>query len=322
MRKSILFFSLTLLLVGLLAGCTADATPAEAPAAEAAAETTDERPEEGTDARYPMVITDSNGRTVTIEEKPERVVSVAPSITETIFALDREELLVGRTDYCDYPAEVSEIDSVGLLSDPSLETITSLDPDLIIASTHFKEDVLHNLEDLGFTVVVLYGPSSFEGAYETIEKVGDLLDATERAEEIVSDMKETVADVTERVSGREKPSVYYVVGYGEYGDYTATGDTFISEMIGMAGGANVAADATGWKYSLETLMERDPEVVLISASDDAVETFSQTEGYKELSAVSKDRVLAIDNNTLERQGPRLAEGLEAMARLIHPGAFE
>ncbi len=325
MRKLIWLFMMTLVLAGLLAGCTTEATPAdtvepEAPAAQESIE--DEGAEETSGSRYPMVITDSNGRAVTIEEKPERVVSVAPSITETIFALDRADLLVGRTDYCDYPAEVSEIDSVGLLSDPSLETITALDPDLIIASTHFKEEVLHNLEDLGFTVVVLYGPSSFEGAYETIEKVGTVLDASDKADELIAGMQATVAEVTERVSGLEKPPVYYVVGFGEYGDYTATGDTFISDMIAMAGGENVAADATGWKYSLETLMEKDPEVVFISAFGDVVETFSQTEGYKELSAVENNRVLPIDNNTLDRQGPRLAEGLESMARLIHPGAFE
>jgi len=128
-------------------------------------------------------------------------------------------------------------------------------------------------------------------------------------------MKDTVSRVQKAVEGKEKPSVYYIVGYGEYGDYTATGETFISSVIEMAGGSNIAADTTGWIYSLEKLVEKDPDIIV--GSQAAKEYFEQTNGYKDLTAVKEGRIYAIDVNLLERQGPRLAEGLKLLYEIFH-----
>lgn len=270
---------------------------------------------------YPMTITDSYGRNITIESEPKRIISLAPSITETIFVLEKEDKLIGRTDYCDYPKAASEVVTVGTLREPSIETIAALNPDLVIASTHFNKATLKKLDSLGIKTVVLYGEESFEGVYTVINTTGKILNAETKAEEVVSEMKKDVEFVLNTVKDAEKPSVYYVVGFGEYGDFTAGGDTFISDLIHMAGGVNAASDLTGWKYSLEKVVENNPDILICSAFWGAKEQLISANGYKDLPAVKEGRLLEIDNNLLDRQGPRLAKGLKALAALIHPELF-
>ncbi len=269
-------------------------------------------------AAYPIKVVDSYNREVTIESEPVRVISIAPSITETIFALGAGEKLVGRTDYCEYPQEVQDIESIGSLMEPNIEKIIDLKPDLVIASTHFKEDVLKKLEEIDIKVVVLYGEESFEGVYEVIEKVGETLNKRDEATEIVADMKHRVENVQTRVKDLDKPEVYYVVGFGEYGDFTAGGDTFIGQIIEMAGGKNAASDVEGWKYSLESLVAKNPDILICSMYDNTKEALMQTNGYKDLTAVKEGKLYEINNDLLELQGPRLVEGLEALAEIIHP----
>lgn len=278
-------------------------------------------PEVSTTEGYPMTIVDSYEREVVLEEEPKTVVSVAPNITETIYAIGAEDKLIGRTDYCDYPEEVSDIESVGSLMDPNIEKILELNPDLVIASTHFQKEVLEKLEESDIKVVVLYGEESFEGVYDTIEKLGKVLNRESKAADVIGEMKAKVEDVKSKVEGLEKPSVYYVVGYGESGDFTATKETFIAQMIEMAGGKNAADDAEGWKYSLEKVVEKDPEILICSKYFDSKTGIEAANGYKDLSAVKEGRLYEIDNNKLDRQGARLADGLEELAKAIHPEAF-
>ncbi|MGY0372029.1 ABC transporter substrate-binding protein [Clostridium sp. JNZ J1-5] len=273
-------------------------------------------------AVYPMKIVDSYNREVTIEKEPQKIVSIAPNITETIFALGKGNKLVGRTDFCDYPAEVKDIQSIGTLKDPNIEKIVELKPDLVIASTHFKKDVLRKLEGLGIKVVVLYGQESFDGVYDTIKKVGQVTNANNEAEKIVTDMKKKVENVVSKVKDKNKPKVYYVVGYGKTGDFTAGKGTFINSMIEMAGGDNVAKDTEGWKYSLEKLIEKNPEIIVCSKSFDTKKGIESTNGYKDLKAVKEGKLIEIDNNLLDRQGPRLALGLEELAKVLHPDIFK
>ncbi len=271
---------------------------------------------------YPLTVIDSYGREVTIEEKPEAVVSLAPSITETIFALDAEDVLKGRTDYCDYPEEVKEIASIGSLRDPSIEAIASLAPDLVIASTHFKEETLAKLEEIGIKVIVLSSQDRFDGVYEVIEETGRVLDHNKEARDVILNMKAKVQLITEKISDLEPTEVYYVVGFGEYGDYTAGGDTFISQMIEMSGGVNAAAEIKGWSYSIERIIEKDPYMLICSIHHDSKKNIEMTRGYKDLTAVKEGRLFEIDDDLLDVQGPRLADGLEALAKVLHPEAFE
>lgn len=271
--------------------------------------------------QYPLTVKDSFDREIILDNEPQRVISVAPNITETIFALRKQDKLVGRTDFCDYPEAALSIEPIGSLQLPNIEKIVELKPDVVIASTHFQKEVLHKLEEVNIKVAVLYGEESFEGVYDTIRKVGILLNAEDKAEEVVSGMKGKVELAKSKVEGLDTPDVYYVISYGEFGDYTAGRDTFIARIIQMAGGKNAADDVEGWKYNLERLLEKDPDILICSKYFETKAGIQNTSGYKDLSAVKNGKLFEIDNNMLDRQGPRLADGLLEMAKIIHPDAF-
>ncbi|MEG2018592.1 MAG: ABC transporter substrate-binding protein, partial [Clostridium sp.] len=271
---------------------------------------------------YPYTVKDSKGNEVVIDKEPQRIISVAPNVTELIYALGKGDKLVGRTDYCDYPQEASTVESIGSLTDPNVEKIIELKPDVVIASTHFKDDVAKKLGDLGIKVVVLYSADDFDGTFSLIDTLGQIVNAEDKAKDVVTAMKNKVEDVKEKVEGKETPKVYYVVGFGKDGDYTATGDTFIGQMIEMAGGDNIAKEATGWKYSLEEIIENDPEYIIVSKNYGMKDLLTSTAGYKELSAVKNGKVIEIDDNLLNRQGPRLADGVETLAKILHPDLFK
>jgi iron complex transport system substrate-binding protein len=271
---------------------------------------------------YPLQVTDSYQRQVTIPKAPRRIISLAPNITETLFVLGKGKLVAGRTDYCDYPAAARQVPSVGSLQSPNIEKIVQLQPDLVIASTHFQKGVLVKLEELQIKVVVLYGEESFAGVYDTIRQVGRIVNASRTAAQVIAKMRRKVNSVTAKVKGRPKPRVYYVVSFGKADNYTAGQNTFIAKMLALAGGVNVANDTKGWQYSLEKLVAQNPELVICSKYFNSKARLQQATGYRDLSAVKAGRLFAIDSNLLDRQGPRLADGLVALARIIHPEIFQ
>ncbi len=269
---------------------------------------------------YPLTITDSEDHVITFEIEPTKVVSMAPNITEIIYQLGLQSKLVGRTDYCDYPQEVLNIESVGTMRSPDIEKIVSLEPDVVIASTHFSEEATSKLTSLGIKVIILYEQHEIEGVYSTIETIGTIFNVKESASTTVNEMKTSIANTITHIEGLDKPSVYYVVGFGEYGDYTAGGDTFISQMITLAGGNNIAQNLSGWSYSLESLVEADPDIIIIPEEMKA--DFEIAPNYKDLTAVKKHRVFGINKNLLERQGICNAEGVRVLAEIIHPEGFK
>ncbi|MBP7176769.1 MAG: ABC transporter substrate-binding protein [Thermoclostridium sp.] len=288
------------------------------PGKSTAVPTTSAAPVESTGS-YPMKITDSRGNVTQLDKEPLKVISLSPNITEIIYALGKGDRLVGRTAFCDYPQEAQNVTVVGDFIEWNFEAILSLEPDVVFASSLNTEENEKKLMDLGIQIVFLTQDESFESTYETIGMVARVLNAEETSAEIIRNMQQAVTEVQKAVEGLDKPTVYYVVGYGEYGDYTATGETFIASMLAMAGADNIAADITGWVYSLEKLMEKDPYMII--CSEDAKRVFQETNGYKELTAVKEGRIYAHDENILQRQGPRLAEGLRMLAEIIHPDSF-
>lgn len=326
--KKILTLLLAMAMVFSFVGCGTKAdNPSDNTNQAATVEPTNEptaEPTEGAEdtnsTYYPLTIKDSNGVDITIENEPKKIVSVAPNITELIYAVGAGDLLVGRTDYCDYPEEALSVDSIGTLRTPDIEKIISLEPDVVIASTHFLEDSEKQLTDLGIKVVVLYEEHDLTGVYSIIETLGDMLNLKENATKVVDEMKTTIDDTVSSVKELEAPSVYYVVSYGEGGDYTAGGDTFVGQLITMAGGKNIAQDVSGWSYSLESLMEADPDIVVLAEYNK--DGFMAADNYKELSAVKNDKVYVIDTNLLDRQGNRNADGIYELAKIFHPEAFE
>lgn len=268
-----------------------------------------------------ITIVDSYNRSVTIEKAAVSVVSIAPSITETIFALGKGDILKGRTDYCDYPEEALNIPSIGSLREPDIEAIAELNPDIVIASTHFTKESLDKLTTLSIPVVVLADQDSFSGVYQTITDIGLLIGAEDEGKALISSMEDTVNSVIDAVKNKATPTVYYVIGFGEYGDFTAGGDTFISQIIEMAGGNNIASETKGWSFSLEQIVDSDPDILVCSKFWDTKSSIENTNGYNDLRAVKSGNLFTIDNNMLDRQGPRLAEGLKALAEILHPDAF-
>ena len=268
-----------------------------------------------------ITIVDSYNRSVTIEKAAVSVVSIAPSITETIFALGKGDILKGRTDYCDYPEEAQNIPSIGSLREPDIEAIAELNPDIVIASTHFTKESLDKLTTLSIPVVVLADQDSFSGVYQTITDIGLLIGAEDEGKALISSMEDTVNSVIDAVKNKATPTVYYVIGFGEYGDFTAGGDTFISQIIEMAGGNNIASETKGWSFSLEQIVDSDPDILVCSKFWDTKSSIENTNGYNDLRAVKSGNLFTIDNNMLDRQGPRLAEGLKALAEILHPDAF-
>ncbi|MCT8978160.1 ABC transporter substrate-binding protein [Clostridium sp. CX1] len=276
---------------------------------------------------YPLTFKDFYGRDVKIDKEPQRIVSGAPNITEILFALGEKDKLVGRTDFCNFPQETKSIQSIGGIQNPNIEKIVELKPDILIASSIFPKEAVEKLEALNVKVVIIQGDESFEGTYTTIKKVGQIANANEKAAEIVTNMEKKIAEVKEKVTGKNTPSVYYVISYGKDGDFTAGKNTFISKMISMAGGKNAADDAEGWAYSLEKLIEKNPDILVcstyIAGSPDDIKTgIKNTNGYKDLTAVKNNKLFDINPDILERQGPRLAEGFEQLAKIIHPEAFK
>jgi iron complex transport system substrate-binding protein len=265
-------------------------------------------------------ITDSYNREVVLDKVPQRVVTLSPGATETIFALKKENVLVGRSDYDDYPEAVSKIEKVGGLENPNIEKITELKPDLVIAGAHFSKEVLKKLEDLGIKVAVLYGEDSFDGAYKNILDTSEVLGVKEDGQKIVDGMKKKVTEVEDNLKNAKKVKLYYVVDFGKE-DYTAGGDTFVGQLIEKAGGDNIAKDVKGWNYSFEKIVENNPDMIIVSDKYDTKKRFIQADKYKNLSAAKANKVFEIDDNMLVRQGPRQADGLEALAKILHPEAF-
>jgi iron complex transport system substrate-binding protein len=262
-------------------------------------------------------ITDSYSRNVVLDSVPSRVVSLAPGITEILFAIGEGSKLVGRTDYCKFPAEVSSIASIGGLENPNIEAIAKLNPDLVIASTHFRKETLGQIEQLKIPIIVEKGQESFEGAYELISRVSAVFRVQAKGDSLVRSMKSRVQAVAQSVKlVTIKPKVYVVIGFGKTGDYTAGGNTFINDMITMAGGLNIASDIEGWSFSLEKLVERDPDIIIIRPGDKIA--FCQLSNYKNLRAVKTGKVYEVDNNLIELTGPRLVEGLEVLNKIFHP----
>lgn len=313
--KKIILAITALSLTIAAAGCTGKTAAVNPQETTAAAKTSDSK------TQYPLTIKDSNGDEVTIDKEPSKVVSLGPNITETIFAIGAGSKLVGRTDFCDYPEEAKKVQAVGNLSDPSIEKIAELKPDLVFASTHVKPEVEKKLKELGIKVVYLYSEESFDGVYKTIGDMGKLLNAQQGSDKVVADMKAKVAMVQDKVKGLNKPTLYYVVGYGK-SQFTAGKDTFIGKIIEMAGAKNAADDVTGWNYSLEKLVEKNPDMLVCSKYFDSKKGIQAAEGYKDLKAVKDGKLYEIDNNMLDRQGPRLADGLYELAKIVHPEAFK
>ncbi|MBR0073538.1 MAG: ABC transporter substrate-binding protein [Bacteroidales bacterium] len=258
--------------------------------------------------------TDDYGATVIVPKHPQRVVSVSPAVTEIIFALGANDILVGRTDFCQYPAEAQTIESIGGISNLNIEKVISLHPDLVISGSMVPQKAVEQINKAGVPLVCVVEKQKFEGLFENIKAIGQLVDCQEKAKHLNDSLQAEVEKIR-LDSDTDTPTVYYVVGYGKGGNFTAGGNTFINDILQRAGCRNIAENITGWEYSPESLFLADPDYILIRKED--AENFCKTEPYTKLSAVKSNRVLPLESAYLDLQVPRNIEGLKLIHKMTH-----
>jgi iron complex transport system substrate-binding protein len=282
---------------------------------------------------YPVTLTDDEGREVTLEAEPERIVSLAPSSTEIVCALGACDRIVGVNDFRDgFPAEVQatleEVPDVASFTGVDREALVGAEPDLVLAAGNnlTAPADIEAMAELGYPVLVLY-PESLDEVYADIGLVGEAIDARAEAEALVAGMRESVAAVADAVAGMERPRTFYEVGLFSGSIYTAGADSFLAALIEAAGGDPITGDATTTAIQLEDLVAADPHLILLgdAAYDPSItaESVAARPGWGEMTAVQDGRVLPMPEDVLiTRPGPRIVDGLEALARAIHPEAFD
>lgn len=270
------------------------------------------------EAAFPAVITDDAGREVTIDARPQRIVSLAPANTEIVAALGALNRLVGVTTFCDYPAEVTKLQKVGDFMQPNLEAIAALDPDLVLVTTGVQTDIIQQLEGLGASVVAI-DPQTVDALFTSIRTVGAVIGETPAAEELVSSMEIQIDEIGESVEGAP---VTCFLEIAQDPLFTVGSSTLLDELIQYAGGENVVTESGYVAYSVEQLVAANPAVYLAtkgSMSDPS--DISGRPGYANITAVAEGKVFLLDDNLVSRPGPRVVEGIRQIAEALHPDAF-
>jgi len=316
------------LLTFLLFGCAPAATPAPT-----SAPSTTPVPATATVPPTPTTITltDGLGRTVTLNHPAQRIVSMAPSNTEILFAIGAGSQVVGRDEFSDYPAQVKSLPSVGgSMGNYSNEAIVALKPDLVLAAEINTPDQVKSLETLGLTVYYLKNPATLEEMYKNLQIMAQLTGHESEAENLITSLKSRVAAVDAKLAGvTTKPIIFYEVDATDRSKpYTYGPGSFGDALIAEAGGINfsVAAGITDQypQVGLEQIVKTNPAIIILGdsnygATPDAVKARA---GWGTIEAVKNGMIFPFDDNLISRPGPRLVDGLEQLAKLLHPELFQ
>lgn len=273
----------------------------------------------------PGTFTDDLGREVSIEKVPQRIISLAPSNTEILFALGLGDRVIGVTRYCNYPEEAKQKEKIGGFADPDLEKIIALKPDLILASGTLQESLVIELEERGQTVFWLY-PHTVKDILESFVRIGEITGSSATAQQLKERIEERIKTVEERVKDipeQERPTVFRVMGLDPPG--TIGGESFQTDEFWIAGGKNIFADTDKnyFQLDLETLLKLDPDIIVICGEDEeeAKARVKNQEGWGNLTAVKADRIVVISCDLICRPSPRIAQTIEQLAREFHPERF-
>ncbi|HWI46670.1 MAG TPA: ABC transporter substrate-binding protein [Rummeliibacillus sp.] len=313
-------FLLTMAFV-LLVGCNqGDTQKSSTEKNEKTTQTTDKT------ATYPMTVKDALGNEVEFKEEPKKIVSLIPSNTEILFALGLDDKIVGVSDNDDYPKAATKKEKVGGM-EFNVEKVLSLKPDVVFAhesSAKSTESGLQQLKDAGITVFVVKNATNFEETYDTIKQIGQITNQPQKADKIVAGMKAKVKEVQDKVANVKQRTAFV-----ETSDvpeiYTAGKDTFMQEIFNLANIKNVADDQSGWfKIDPEQIVKRNPDTIIVMEDyvPNIVEKVKKRQGFSSVTAVKNDAVVLVNQNLTARTGPRLAEGLEEVAKAVYPEAFK
>jgi iron complex transport system substrate-binding protein len=277
----------------------------------------------GANGKKTVELVDGLGRTVSLSPVPQKIISLAPSNTEILFAIGAGQQVIGRDEFSDFPVEVKDIASVGgSMGKYSLEQISALHPDLILAAEINTQEQVKSFEDLGLAVYYLSNPKDLEGLYQNIQIVGQLTGKVKESGELVASLQKRVKAVTDLRKSETAPvKVFYEMDGSEPSKpWTAGKGSYVDVLLTLAGGANVANDAgEGWiQYSQEALIVANPDVILLGDAAYGVtkESVTSRAGWGTLSAVMNNRIYTFDDNLVSRPGPRLIDALEQLSKLL------
>jgi len=268
---------------------------------------------------WPRSVVDDNHQTVTLPSEPARIVSLAPSHTEILFSLGLADRIVGVTDYCNYPAAALKKDKIGGFSTVSLEKVVALHPDLVVASSGNNQEVVDRIKDLGIPVY-FSDPRSLDDIYSTYEKLGYVTGSSQKAHEVISDLKlreETVKKQGE--ASIKRPTVAHVIWHDPI--YVSGNGTFQDELIRIAGGINAFADKNGHAIvSIEEFVSKSPDIIMVNSGSgmgsektDILQYFRNEPRLSGIPAIALNRTIQVDSDIADRAGPRLWDLLEEIA---------
>jgi iron complex transport system substrate-binding protein len=282
-----------------------------------------------TAAPMPIKLTDGLGRSVELAAPAQRIISIAPSNTEILFALGAGKQVVGREEMSDYPAEAKDVTSIGsVFQKLNTEAIVALKPDLVLAAEINSPEQVKALEDLKLNVYYLQNPKTFDELYTNLETVGALTGRSAEAAKLNEALKARYDAVIKKLAAaKDAPTVFYEIDATDpTKPYTSGPGTFIDLVIGLAAGKNIGAELKNAfaQISSEELVKQNPDIIVLGDALYGVtpESVAQRPGWSALSAVKDKQVLAFDDNLISRPGPRLIDGLEQMAKLVHPELFK
>jgi iron complex transport system substrate-binding protein len=270
------------------------------------------------------LLIDEIGRKVEVPHSAKRIVSMAPSITEILFALGLNEEIVGVTDFCDYPEAALTKPRIGGFVNPSIEIIVSLKPDLIIATRDGnRKETIQRLNDLGFSVYVV-NPKGFDGVMKTIQNIGEIVGRQDESRRTIRDMMTREENVVRLTRSLPQPKVFFQVGNAPI--ITVGRGTLADDLIHLAGGKSISENETLSYplYSIETILSKAPEIIIMSSMEsnkDYSNLIKKWQNWKSIPAVKMNAIYVVDSNLVDRPTPRIVEGLEAIVRIIHPEAL-
>jgi iron complex transport system substrate-binding protein len=264
-------------------------------------------------------ITDDAGRRVSIPEKIERAVSLAPNLTEIAFAVDAGDRLVGVTTFCNYPVETQKIQKIGDTQTPNIENIIALKPQIVLVSTASQmENFSKTLEQQGIKVFVT-NPNSLDDIYKTIYQFGEIFGKDEKAQQVVNELKKRVLEVDAKTDSAKNAKVFLQISREPL--FTVGKDSFMTDLISRAGGESVTTNIEKDypNLSKETALALNPEAIILSDSEDNREP---NDVFKNSPAVRNGKVFKINADLISRPAPRIVDALEQIAKALHPENFE
>jgi iron complex transport system substrate-binding protein len=283
--------------------------------------------QKGEEKAFPVTIKDALDNDVTIEEKPEKIVSLIPSNTEVAFALGLGENVVGVSDFDNYPEEATTKEKIGGM-EINIEKIISLQPNLVLAhaSAMNGTEGLQQLRDAGLTVLVINDAQNFEQVYDSIAMIGKATGENKKADELIKGMQDHLAEIKAKAGEiKEKKKVFVEVSPAPE-VFTTGKNTFMDEMISLINAENIANDQEGWiKMDQEVLIDRNPDVIITTYgfyTENAVEQVLSRQGWENVNAIKSKQVIDVDSDRVTRSGPRIVEGVEDLAKAIYPEVFK